>query len=131
MEAYFIVLSILGFANAAYLYRQYRTHVATGAPMVCVFGKNCGDVVASKYGRTFGVKNELWGMAFYLSLVVYFFSPTIRTLLPSSTILFVAASAAMFSTYLLFLQMVVLKKFCSWCLAAIAINYAIFLLTFV
>lgn len=91
--------------------------------MVCLFGKDCGVVVASKYGKTFGVKNELWGVVYYLSLIVLSF--IVPATFGSRIVAFAAFAAAAFSSYLLYLQLFVLRKYCSWCLMAIAINFAI------
>ena len=112
------ILALIGLANALYLYWQH-TQVPKGRKMFCVIGGDCQAVVESKYGKSFGVKNELWGSLYYLSLIL--FHPYTLLLLSLSFI------AALFSLYLLFLQAVVLKKYCSWCLLAIFINLAIFI----
>lgn len=126
-----MVLAILGFINAFYLYYQHRKEVATGQKMFCLIGGDCGAVVGSKYGRTLGIKNELIGMTYYLFLSSYLLlSLLIPDLLDSLVIIpkLVTFIAAVFSLYLLFVQAVVLRKFCSWCLIAISINLLIFYL---
>jgi len=87
--------------------------------MYCLLGGDCQAVVESKYGQTFGVKNELWGMLFYLA--VLFLTISGRT----SYLPIIALAGAFFSLYLLFLQAIILKKYCSWCLIAILINISI------
>lgn len=124
-----LLLSILGFLNAYYLYYQHKKEVSSGQKMFCLIGGDCGAVVGSKYGKTFGIKNEKIGMAYYILLAIYLlislFNPHIgvnfRLLIKISAII-----AATFSIYLLFVQAVILKKFCSWCLIAITINLLIF-----
>jgi len=66
-----LILSTLGFLNAFYLYYQHQREVITGQKMFCLIGGDCGKVVGSKYGRTYGVKNELIGMTYYLLLGLY------------------------------------------------------------
>ena len=97
--------------------------------MFCLIGGDCGAVIGSKYGRTFGIKNELIGMTYYLLLSLYlisaFYMPDIfknLVIIPKLATLI----AACFSLYLLFVQAILLKMFCSWCLIAIAINLLIF-----
>lgn len=122
------ILSILGFINAYYLHYQYKQYKVYGKEMFCLIGGKCADVVSSKYGTTFGIKNEVIGMAYYGLLSVYLL---VSILIPSlgQNIIFLAKIAAIvaliFSTYLLFVQTVVLKTLCSWCLIAIIINIMI------
>ena len=116
-----LLLSALGFLNAFYLYYQHKREVSSGQKMFCLIGGDCGAVVGSKYGRTFGIKNELIGMTYYFLLGFYLIL-TDSLILPKLATL----NAAVFSVYLLFIQAVILKKFCSWCLIAIFINFLIF-----
>lgn len=124
-----LLLSILGFLNAFYLYYQYKQFIDTGRKMFCLIGGRCADVISSKYGTTFGIKNELIGMIYYVLLSLYlilaFFMPDLFRnfiIFPKLATLI----AALFSLYLLFVQAVILRMFCSWCLIAIAINILIF-----
>ncbi|TSC86260.1 MAG: hypothetical protein G01um10147_972 [Microgenomates group bacterium Gr01-1014_7] len=121
MTIIIFILSVLGFSNAFYLYWQHKREVNTGQKMFCLIGGDCGAVVGSKYGKTFGIKNEIIGMIYYALLGIYILTGIV---LPPIKI--IAGVAALFSLYLLYIQVVVLKKFCSWCLIAIAINLLIF-----
>ncbi len=86
--------------------------------MFCLIGGDCGAVVGSKYGRTFGIKNEITGMVYYFLLAFsQFFGQN-----PNIFITIGVSVALIFSFYLLFVQIVILRKFCSWCLIAIGIN---------
>lgn len=129
-----LFLSILGFLNAYYLYWQHKREVQTGQKMFCLIGGDCGAVVGSKYGRTFGIKNEKTGMVYYFLLGIY---ALIAILFPSiaqnfTNFVKIAVSLALvFSFYLLFMQVIVLRKLCSWCLIAIAINILIPYLMFI
>ena len=126
---YILLLSILGFLNAFYLYYQHVREIKLGKKMFCLLGGDCGAVVGSKYGKTFGVKNEKLGMSYYLLLIIYILIIQFFPQIGGKFEMWVKLSmmiAAAFSLYLLFLQAVVLKKFCSWCLIAIFINLLIF-----
>lgn len=124
-----LLLCILGFLNAFYLHYQYKQYISTGKKMFCLIGGRCADVISSKYGATLGIKNELIGMAYYVFLAVYLlfsmvipeFGRNLMLLVKVVTII-----ATIFSLYLLFVQAVILRMFCSWCLIAIAINLLIF-----
>lgn len=127
-----LLLSILGFLNAFYLYYQHKREMTSGKKMFCLIGGDCGAVVGSKYGKTFGVKNEKIGMAYYLLLGGYFlisiFAPDLinSSELGISVIKIITVIATLFSVYLLYVQTFILKTLCSWCLIAIAINILIF-----
>ncbi len=122
------ILSFLGLLNAYFLHWQYKREVKEGKKMFCFMGEDCSKVVGSKYGNHFGIKNEIYGIAYYISVFVFSilvqnFGPT-RIL--SQIMLVAVSSATLFSFYLLYLQAKVIKTFCSWCLIAIFINIAIF-----
>jgi uncharacterized membrane protein len=126
-----LTLALLGFLNAFFLYYQHKREIATGQKMFCIIGGDCGAVVGSRFGKTLGVKNEKIGMTFYSFILVYaliaLISPgTVNNLWAFSKTL--AALGIIFSFYLLYIQTMVLKKICSWCLIAIAINFIIFFL---
>ena len=97
--------------------------------MFCLIGGDCGAVVGSKYGKSLGVKNEKIGMVYYVLVGIYSLAGII---LPEGAKDFwtwakiVTGIATVFSLYLLYIQTIVLKNFCSWCLIAIAINLLIF-----
>jgi uncharacterized membrane protein len=124
-----LLLAIAGFLNALFLNLQYRRYKATGKKIFCLIGEVCGDVVDSKYGQTFGVKNELIGMTYYFLLFLYSIGGMILPWV-GKTFSGVAFGgvilAAAFSTYGFFAQTFILRKLCSWCLLAIFINLLIF-----
>lgn len=126
-----LLLSILGFLNAYYLHHQYKQYISSGKQMFCLIGGKCADVISSKYGQTFGIKNEVIGMTYYVLLVI---SMLINILIPqigkdlTFAVLLATILATIFSIYLLFVQTFILKKLCSWCLIAIAINIALLFL---
>ena len=116
------VLSILGLTNALFLHYQHRRYQKTGKKIFCLIGEGCHEVVESKYGVTFGIKNEVYGTIYYVFLILHYFFR-----FPVILVLFASFLGAIFSFYLLYLQSIVLKKFCSWCLIAIGLNLAIFI----
>ena len=123
-----VVIIILGIANAAYLYWQGLEKQSHGRPMVCLIGAECEKVVFSRFGTTLGIKNEIFGLFYYFSLLVLvaiiFFLPQFSGIVVG-LLLFSSGVALIFSTYLLFLQILVLRDYCSWCILATFINYAI------
>lgn len=123
MNSYILILSVAGLVNVAFLHWQYRRFIKKGIKMFCVIGGDCGSVVSSYYGKTFGIKNEIYGFLYYLLVIV--FSLGVKSLY--TVVLIASLVATLFSVRLFYLQSRVLKKYCSWCLVAILINIALFL----
>lgn len=124
-----IVTIVLGIINASYLYWQGLRKQRHGLPMVCPVGGKCENVVFSRFGTTLGVKNEILGLFYYFSLLILvalmFFLPHLSGI-AIGLLLLSSGFALVFSTYLLFVQILVLRDYCSWCILATFINYAIF-----
>lgn len=120
-----LILAVLGFLNAYYLHYQYKQYVKSGKEMFCLFGGKCAEVISSRFGTTLGIKNEITGMIYYLLLSAYLLISMLIPKFGDDFALFAKIAtiiATAFSVYLLFIQLVVLKQICSWCLIAIAIN---------
>lgn len=125
-----LIAIFAGIANAGYLYWQYLQYKSRARPMICPLDGKCEEVVDTVYGTTFGVKNEIWGLFYYFSLLglvgAYFFFAALAPL--AELLIFLSSGGAViFSTYLLFVQLLLLRKRCSWCILATLINYLIFI----
>lgn len=127
-------LSIFGLAIACFLRRQRNLQSQYGKMPYCVVGSDCFTVTSSKYGRTFGVKNEDLGIGYYLivsgTLIFQLFVPTYQalTFLVTNSL---SLGAAVFSIFLLATQIFILKKYCFMCLLSLGINLAIFAVSWI
>lgn len=127
------IFIVFGIVNAGYLYWQHLKRVKENRPMVCPLNGHCEEVVESKYGKSFGVKNEILGILYLAILIILllinlFYEPL--TELARLAIVAIAFFGFLFSTYLLFLQTFVLKKYCTWCMFAAIDNYIIIVLMY-
>ncbi len=123
MELALFVLATLGFLLTVYIWykKTYRQK------LVCAIGHDCEKVINSRYAKIFFIDNIIIGLFYYLfmdlSAVFTFwvlpFLITVRTL--------ASAGAALFSLYLTYVQLAVLKEWCEYCLASALISIAIFL----
>ncbi len=120
-----IVLGIFGSAIAIFLYSRH----AQKKKLICPIGDpgECDAVVESKWGKTLGIKNELIGLGYFIII-------TINALLVWQEITkFVkyiqifSLISILFSTYLLFIQHKVLKKYCFYCIMSTIVNILIFI----
>ncbi len=122
-------LGIFGYLVAKHI----RNHKMKDAPLVCMVGFDCHAVVHSDYSKFFGVPVEIFGMIYYaLISFTYLFSIFAKTALPIHLVGFVVLTsliAFLFSLYLIFVQIFILKKGCSWCFVSAFISILIFILT--
>ena len=119
------ILCIIGIAISLYL--TYAKLTAT--PVVCKFG-NCAAVQNSEYSTLFGVPIAVYGVGFYFILLFMNINrkshKIIRKVFP-----FWILWGMLFSTYLTYLELFVIKAICMWCVisfANIITIYAVYLL---
>ena len=127
-----ISLSTIGLINATTLYFQYQQYINSAQPIMCFVGNSCVSVLDSKYGKTFGIKNEIFGIGYYLlliGLVIVTYFNKLRKINHRLIIKVLSIGAASFSLYLLGIQEFVLHQFCFRCLIAIAINMTLLVAT--
>ncbi|MBI4151360.1 hypothetical protein HY496_00175 [Candidatus Woesearchaeota archaeon] len=121
----FLVLSILGFANSLYLvWKHYQKK-----PLVCPLNHDCNIVTESRWSSVFGIRNEVLGAVFFALLldgvILLFLLPT-----REATILFLflmgTGGSLLFSLFLLYLQIFVIKDYCFYCLLSALITLFLF-----
>lgn len=130
MMGWIIVLSFFGFWISWYIYSKKKRK----QPLVCIIGKDCNQVVRSKYNALFGVPNEVVGMVYYAATALgalLLWSGKQQTLfaIPVWSALVVAGGiAAASSIILLFIQAFVIRQWCDYCIASALVTLAIFVL---
>lgn len=124
--ASFITLSITGIATAGYLIWQHSRK----KPLVCPLDHDCSTVTESKYSRMLGVRNEALGLGYYLAMLLgmaaTFVLPEYAELI-RTTVLVASAIAVLFSAYLVYLQLKVIKDYCFYCLISALVTVLLFL----
>lgn len=124
------ILGACGFAVAKHIHNHKKPK---SAPLVCPMKFDCHSVVHSEYSTFFGVHLEVLGMLYYLAeTVFYFYLIFMPSVVPVPLVLIaitLALVAFLFSAYLIFVQIFVLKKGCFWCFISAGISILIFALT--
>jgi uncharacterized membrane protein len=110
-------LALTGVGIAGYL--LYVRH--GGVAPACSSG-GCETVQRSAYSEIFGVPVAAFGLVGYLTLLV---GNAIHGELARLGQALVALTAFGFSTYLLFVQILVIGALCDWCLASDAVTTAV------
>jgi len=127
--SYFVVslLGLGGFLLAFNIFRKKRS----SKKLVCPIGHDCDPVIYSPYSKFFGIPLEYLGMAYYFLVTAGYFAYALGlSILPKFSLWLVVLTAFgfLFSIYLTFIQAVVLKKWCTWCLISASICTTVFLI---
>lgn len=128
------ILSFLGFVDSTYLTIVHYKNIIPP----CSITQDCGKVLASKFATIASIPISLFGSIFFILILVICI-----LLLPSQTrllqknqkrlrqALFILATLGIITGIILFyIQWVVLKAFCQYCLLVEVITLAIFILSY-
>jgi len=122
----FIVLTILGIADAGYLVWQHAWH----NPLVCPLDHDCSVVTESKWAKVFGIRNEVFGFTFYLfalaGIISVIFLPSLAPLV-KTFLVFGTLAGLTFSVFLTYISFFKIKDYCFYCLISFGINILLFL----
>ncbi len=125
-----ILLGVCGFLVSHYIQRKK----SSGEKMLCNIIKGCDRVTDSEYSRFLGIPLELLGMVYYglvvLSYIIFSLFPESSGVQLTFWVLGITSGAFLFSVYLTFIQVVVLKDWCQWCLVSAVISLLIFVVAF-
>jgi len=121
-----LIFAGLGILDAGYIY--YKN--SKPAPIACPLHSDCTAVLKSKYSKFLGVKNEIWGLLFYLFILLFFISLYFNTYFLSflQYIVFISGFGVLYSLYLTYLQAFKIKDFCFYCALSAINTLIIFLL---
>lgn len=123
-----ITLAILGLGLSFYLLKKKSKK----EKLICIIGKDCSKVIESKYSQMFGIDNIILGILYYIFIFAVSLSTLIYPAFPTLNLFFIimllaSGIALLFSIYLSFIQVKILKELCEYCLASALINILIFL----
>jgi uncharacterized membrane protein len=115
-HALLFIIAVVGISKTSYLIHKR----IAGEKPVCPIGQGCASVLSSKYNQLFfHIHNDVLGLLFFIVFAVmamlmmigagpqWLWEITARTLLVGATLI---------SFFLIYLQAVVLKEWCFWCL---------------
>ena len=128
--ASFMTLAIAGIVTAGYLVWKHY-HNGTN-PLVCPLDHDCSKVTESKWSHIFGVRNEVLGLLFYISMlaagITVFVSPNLSLFsLPLALLMKLAAGGGLlFSFFLIWVQIYKIKDYCFYCMVSALITLILF-----
>lgn len=118
MATLIVILGLLGISLCIHIYQKKREP----KPLVCMLGADCNTVLKSDFSSFYGIGLEVFGFIYY-GLIALVYGLTIGIPELQNPILYfilfgMSASAFLFSLYLIFVQAVLIKSWCSWCLTS-------------
>lgn len=120
------LLGLLGLYIATHICRTKRRKKT----LVCPLGHHCDAVVHSKYNAMFGIPNEVLGAGYYMlvivaSLLLWRDVHTVGSVALFPTLLVLSTLALAYSVVLTYIQIFILRHYCTWCLASAGVNVLI------
>jgi len=129
MPAYILIIFIgfTGFLLSHYIAHKKRRK---DEHFVCPLRASCTEVVHSDYSRFLGIPVEYLGMIYYGFIAVGYglLASSLNFALLAIVIFSISTFAFLFSVYLTFVQIFILKKLCTWCLISAFFCLMIFLI---
>jgi len=120
-----LTVAFVGFLDAVYLSANYLS----GSVPPCFVTEGCDVVTTSIYSKFFGIPVAILGALYYLShmvLMIYYVDrKAIRTLF---LIAIWATAGFIFSLWLLFAQLMLIKELCSYCIVSAITSTLLFIL---
>ena len=113
-----IIIAIIGLILSIYAYYVERKSKDKNYKALCDISNraSCTKAFSSKYGKTFGVSNSIYGILFYLLIIILFFINEI------SIIFYSAILSILGSLYLAYIQYFKMKNFCLICTLIYLVN---------
>ena len=125
-----LLAACAGVSLAAFIAHKKRAKET----FVCPMKGECHGVITSRFGKFLGVPVEMFGIAYYTSIVtgyaVLLSGMLGNDLLLQYFLLLLTGGAFLFSAYLVFIQIAVLKQICTWCLTSAFLSTFIFVVAY-
>jgi len=124
-------VSALGIVNAGYLlWKHHKQKKNPKQPLVCPLNHDCSIVTESKWSHIFGIRNEILGILFFLSMffvtLSFIFVPSLLSIL-ALPLLLATSGSLIFSIILILIQAFVIKDYCFYCIISAILTAVIFI----
>jgi len=113
------LLAFGGLLNALAIFHGWYGEAEEG--ISCVLGGGCDTVLSSPYASLFSIPLSVWGVAYYLTILIIVLVFLGRRNIYTLRLLMVGVVCGLaFSLYLFLVQAMILGTFCSSCLLSFA-----------
>ncbi len=125
-----IVLAFLGLIDAGYITVKYYT----GGDIACPITGGCSDVLTSTYSQIAGFPVSLYGLAFYLTVLIIAFLyldtgkrlPVDKTSWIETAMPILGLTGFLFTLWFVYLQIFVIGAICFYCMVSAILSTTIF-----
>ncbi len=121
-------LALAGIFVALYL-TLTRLGVIGGGALVCTVG-SCDIVNASRWATFLGLPVAVWGLGYYVvtfgTAIVSLQERFANSMQLSRALLFLGATGFLFSAWLTYLELFVIRAICQWCVVSAVLATGIF-----
>lgn len=127
------VLGVLGIIDAGYLTYEHFAHTIPTCTVnrLLPFFSDCGQVLRSQYSVVFGIPLALLGLIHYVLLTLIIgFTFTTHNRKFILWILIQAGIGTLFSLYLMYLQIFIIKSLCLYCTISALLSFILFFLLY-
>lgn len=119
LEIILVALAIIGICISFLIFIK--------TPKFCRKGEACDVVIGSKYGRILGVDLSIYGIIYYLINICLTLSLSLNLFTNNKEMVLIKLTVSvilgfLFSLYLLFMQIFVIKNICKKCLVSFFVN---------
>lgn len=124
-----ILLGIIGFADASYLtYEHYSDAIVPCSTNPWV---DCGKVLDSRWSEISGIPLSMFGIFYYASILIASLSSyKIKSDKPKLALVLLTTMGAGASIYFVFLQLVVIKAICTYCMLSALTSFTLLALIY-
>jgi uncharacterized membrane protein len=120
------LVSLVGLADAIYLTVQH----ITGESVRCTIVSGCSEVLSSPYATVNGIPLALIGAAAYFTVFSLAILVVFRYHFALHFLIVVVGAMLLTTLWLLYLQALVIRHFCQFCLLSAVVTIVLTLLTF-
>lgn len=123
----FLLLLVVGILDSSYL--TYERFSGTIPPCSTSLWVDCGKVLRSDYSVLFGIPLSLLGLGHYaVLLAVTILLVRSKQAILKKWVLFQSLVGALFSVYLIYVQLGLLHAICVYCMLSAAVSFALLLI---
>lgn len=130
MDYLIYLLGVIGFFIANYIYQSKKKN----KKVICPNKTKCDRVIHSSYSKIYNIPVEKIGRLYYLFIIIFYGAINFFGIYTKNVLfmLFIISTLALvFSLYLLFVELFILKKICFWCTISFIVSFLIFIMMYI
>ncbi|MSS74169.1 vitamin K epoxide reductase family protein [Candidatus Pacearchaeota archaeon] len=124
-ELWLILLSVFGLLISSYIALTRLKNKRVVCPINSI---SCNNVLESKWSSTLGIKNDILGWIYYISIIIGIILVNQGYFAIEKIIIGASVISAFYSLFLILIQISIIKEFCFYCILTSITNIGIFAL---